>query len=159
MNILISIHKKYTNQILNGSKTFEFRKKILKNMKAGDTLYIYETVNGGGSGKVVGETRIKKILETNKDNVIDYIYDNWKLENNIFDNTDWFCNYKFMRYFEGIGGCYNFSYCIVLEHVKKYEQPIELNKFRKNRKVITNPPQSMFKIDNSRKKKTHEAIT
>ena len=63
MNILMSLHKKWADKIFDGSKILEFRKRIGKNFKAGDIVYIYETSKNGGCKKVVGYFNIKTIVK------------------------------------------------------------------------------------------------
>lgn len=48
MDIMISINPPYTKMILSGYKPVEYRKKILKNIKPLDKVYIYETKNHNG---------------------------------------------------------------------------------------------------------------
>lgn len=63
MDIMISINPPYTDMILNGYKPVEYRKKILKNIKQFDRLYIYETKSHKGQGKIVGEALIYDIYK------------------------------------------------------------------------------------------------
>ena len=57
MKILLSIKPEYANRILDGSKKFEFRKRLFRN---GDvhTVVIYATLP---VGKVVGEFTIRRV--------------------------------------------------------------------------------------------------
>ena len=55
MDILMSLHKKWADKIFDGSKTLEFRKKIGKDFKVGDIVYIYETGKNGGKKQIVGD--------------------------------------------------------------------------------------------------------
>ncbi len=66
MAILMSLHKKWAHMILDGKKPFEFRKKIGKDWKAGDTVYIYETSKNGGSQKIVGKFVVKDVKAIQK---------------------------------------------------------------------------------------------
>lgn len=59
MKILLSIKPKYVRRILNGTKRFEYRKKIFKNRNV-NTIVIYATKP---VGKVVGEFYINNIIE------------------------------------------------------------------------------------------------
>ena len=56
MNILLPIHKKYSDLIFSGKKPFEFRNTRMK-LSHGDRAYVYETKNGG-CGMVVGHFTI-----------------------------------------------------------------------------------------------------
>lgn len=66
MAILLSLHRKWAQMILNGEKPFEFRTRKGKDWKAEDTVYIYETGKNGGSQKVVGKFIIKDIKAIQK---------------------------------------------------------------------------------------------
>ena len=66
MNTIFSIRKPYTDYIFDGIKNLEFRKKVGKNMKAGDTVFLYETKKNHGLGKVVGSAEVKNIIEIPK---------------------------------------------------------------------------------------------
>lgn len=63
MNIIISIHKPFINQILSGEKPWEFRTNLPKNIAIGDKVFMYETYFDGGAKRVVGEFIIKSIRE------------------------------------------------------------------------------------------------
>ena len=66
MNILMSIRKPWTDMILNGSKTLEFRNNIGNNFETGSIVYVYESKSNKGLGKVVGEFKIKEIVNISK---------------------------------------------------------------------------------------------
>ena len=61
MDILISIHGCWIKDIISGKKPFEFRHNIPKNLKVGDTVYMYETYFNGGRKMVVGKFKVKSI--------------------------------------------------------------------------------------------------
>ena len=63
MDILMSLHKKWANKLLDGSKILEFRKRIGKDFKVGDIVYIYETGKNGGKKQIVGDFTIKSIVK------------------------------------------------------------------------------------------------
>jgi predicted transcriptional regulator len=65
MKVLLSIHPEFAEQILNGSKRFEYRKSIFKN---GDvkTIVIYATQP---VGKVIGEFNIGGIIKKSPDDL------------------------------------------------------------------------------------------
>ena len=66
MAIILSMYKEYADKILSGEKILEFRNNIGKDVKVGDTVYIYECKKYNGSGKVVGKFTINSFgdLET-----------------------------------------------------------------------------------------------
>jgi hypothetical protein len=64
--VIISINPPYTDKILNGEKKFEFRKKIINAMQDihDETyIYIYETKNKGGKGRIIATCRAGRIYE------------------------------------------------------------------------------------------------
>jgi predicted transcriptional regulator len=59
---MLPIHKNYSDLILSGEKTVEVRKRLLnekaKRRDSGNyVLFLYETKNSGGCGKIVGEVQ------------------------------------------------------------------------------------------------------
>lgn len=52
--ILYSIHREYTDEIFNGDKTLEMRKRAPKGLSYPYIALIYETKKNGGAGAVVG---------------------------------------------------------------------------------------------------------
>lgn len=64
MNILMSVWPPFSDMILDGSKPYVFRKKILEGMEERDpleediTVYLYDLKRKGGSGNVIGEAKI-----------------------------------------------------------------------------------------------------
>lgn len=67
MNVLTSIRKPYTDLIFNGTKPLEFRTRIPSDLEPDDTIFIYESKFKGGAGKVIGEAKLKQILEIPKE--------------------------------------------------------------------------------------------
>lgn len=55
--ILLSIHKKYADLILNGQKTLEIRKTFPKMWMPGPRVILYET-KSSGNGEIVGEATL-----------------------------------------------------------------------------------------------------
>lgn len=88
MNIIISLHREWTEKITENIKPFEFRTKLPKNLKIGDTLFLYETSKHGGQKKIIGECKVKSILPLTNEkgeypmygayNLIDYYYNKIK---------------------------------------------------------------------------------
>lgn len=62
MDILLPLHKEWSDKILSGEKPFEFRNINFKNLNCGDKIFIYET-GYNGIKKVVGEATVKQILD------------------------------------------------------------------------------------------------
>jgi len=65
--IIISILTYYANQILNGTKIFEFRKSPLKSNLLNKPIYIYSAKNDKA---IVGKFKVDKILHGNSDEII-----------------------------------------------------------------------------------------
>ncbi|MFB7637687.1 ASCH domain-containing protein [Peribacillus butanolivorans] len=57
MKVLLSIKPEYVQEIINGNKKFEYRKRIFK--ESVESVVIYSTMP---VGKIVGEFKIEKIL-------------------------------------------------------------------------------------------------
>ena len=62
MNAIFSIHKDYIGLIFDGTKNLEFRKSIGKDLKENDIIFLYETKRDLGTGLIVGEVKVKKIV-------------------------------------------------------------------------------------------------
>ena len=56
--VMWSIRKPHTDNIKNGNKWDEIRKRIPKDLTSEIINYIYETKGNGGCGKVIGEFRV-----------------------------------------------------------------------------------------------------
>lgn len=59
-NILISIRPEYANQIMDGCKTVELRRRFTKEINTKTRLFIYSS---GPVGAIVGSVRIDKVTE------------------------------------------------------------------------------------------------
>ena len=62
MDILYSLHKKWSNKIFDLTKPIEFRTKLPKDLKQNTKIYIYETSKNDGCQKVIGECRVDYII-------------------------------------------------------------------------------------------------
>lgn len=58
--VMWAIRKPHTDNIKNGNKWDEIRKRIPKDLTSETINYIYETKSNGGCGKVIGEFRVFK---------------------------------------------------------------------------------------------------
>lgn len=123
MKALLSIKPEFVNEIINGHKKFEYRKKIFK--KDVDTVVIYASMP---VGKIVGEFTIDKIIN--------------KSPNEVWAETKEYSGISFeffTDYFEGREE----AYAIQIKEFHKYDVPIdpyeELNNFV--------PPQSFRYLD------------
>lgn len=63
MPIILTMHKERVKELFSGEIKFEAR-KLKPDLILPITVYIYESKKSGGSGKIVGECTLVKILET-----------------------------------------------------------------------------------------------
>lgn len=61
MDVMMSIRPPYSDLIFQEKKLFEFRNTLPE--QEIDTVYVYETLNGGGTGKVIGKFKAGKPIE------------------------------------------------------------------------------------------------
>lgn len=165
--IIISINPPYTDMILSGYKPMEFRRQVLKDMLQTESqprkLYIYETKNKKGCGKVIGEATFPRIYPVNyrKDDdnhdypsiaqklCVENLYKHWSkypITPKMINDKPWLNNNEFLRYkaIIGFGDDSNFDYAIDLEHVIKYDQPKDITEFlNKDGQPMKRPPQNM----------------
>lgn len=106
-SVLLSIKPQFVESIFEGSKQFEFRRRIFKNREV-KRIVIYATAP---VSKVVGEFEIEEIIETE-------IPELWKktkkysgIQKKFFDS-----------YFVGL----ETGYAIKIGNVKVYDEPLEL---------------------------------
>ena len=147
-HFVLSVNPEYTKLIFDGTKCCEFRKRIPKLMSPGDTLWIYETKNKGGVGKVIGKATVKSIddIRSAKDGIVEHVFEDWKTENSIEYNMEWYTNDAFMNYFESIGGCSGFVFSINIDNIETIT-PLDISCFAKNSVSLKRPPQSIQQID------------
>ena len=124
MKILLSIKPEYVERILNGTKKFEYRKKIFKNKNV-NTVVIYATKP---IGKVVGEFYIRNIIEDNPQTI-------WNLTNKYSGIS----KKSFDEYFHNVQE----GFAIEIAHFVKYKKELELNEVSKK---LKSAPQSFAYI-------------
>lgn len=122
ISILLSIHPKYVNQIINGTKLYEYRKRIPT--KEPTKIYIYST---SPIKKIIGEINVEKILFDG----IDKLWNQTKEFSGISKN-------EFYNYFldEPAGYAYK------LKNLKIYKTPKQLKDFQ-----IAHPPQNFLYVN------------
>lgn len=115
--ILLSINPEHVEHIMEGTKTYEFRKNICK--KKVDKIVIYST---SPVMKVVGEASVEDILIDAPDKIWKQTHDGAGIEKSFFD-----------KYYS------NKSYAVAykLSNIIKYNSPRKLEYYG-----ITNAPQS-----------------
>lgn len=129
MIALYSIKPVYSEQIINGSKTFELRKRIPANTL--DYILIYSSTP---ISKVVGFAEIKGVYKNNLD-------ETWKQVSKYAGIT----KIEYLKYFKG----YNSAYSIELGVVKKFLRPFKVTELNPNYV----PPQSFRYISRKEFKK------
>lgn len=125
MRILLSIKPKYVNSIMNGTKKFEFRRKIFKR-KDVDTVVVYATKP---VGKVVGEFEIKQVISDTPKSL-------WTMTAQYagLDKMD------FYNYFEGLDE----AFAIQISKVTPYKKQLDLNELEDGN---IKAPQSFIYLD------------
>lgn len=103
MKVLLSIRPEYVTAILNGKKSYEFRRVIFT--KPVDTVLIYAT---RPIGKVVGEFRVENIITDDVCN----LWSNMKEQSGMDENT-------FFSYFQGRSK----GHAIKIGAIRKYRLP------------------------------------
>jgi predicted transcriptional regulator len=117
--ILLSIKPEYVNRILDGSKKYEFRKRLAN--KSINKILIYST---SPVMKIVGEVQVIDTVSAS----ISELWEETKEESGIALD-------KFRSYFQGCKTAYAYQ----LGKVKKYDRPKELVEFN-----IKRAPQSFM---------------
>ncbi len=110
--VLISVNKEHLDNILDGVKTIEWRKKPLPLGKH----YGYETKNKGGCGKVTGEFEVIDNIKFNLHG--DTYRPQWLAKGGV--------PFEFLvKYANGA----EYLYANIIENAKRYDKPKELYEF------------------------------
>lgn len=121
--VMLSIRPEWLEMIFNEEKGLEFRNKIISTIKPETIVYFYETKNGNGKGKVVGDA---VIIEVNK-----------------IDTARKSLYYQCFNY---IGYCGQ-DYFIRFTAVRKYNKAIDISEFEYlNGKQLKHPLQNMVNV-------------
>lgn len=104
MKVLLSIKPEFVEQIFNGKKKFEYRKRIFK--KEVESVVVYSTMP---VGKIIGEFTIEKIINDSPE----AIWDQTNLDSGI--SEDFFNDY-FSEKEEG--------FAIKIKEFREYDTPI-----------------------------------
>lgn len=119
--VLLSIQSKYANQIFNGTKVFEFRKKPLKADLLKQDIFIYSAKDDKA---IIGSFKVSNILEGKIDEIIkDTKYDQRKDKDEI------------IKYFANSKKCY----ALRLYDIKSFKNPITLEELKSIQNNITMP--------------------
>jgi len=122
-SILLSIKPEYVERILDGSKKYEFRKRLAN--KSIETILLYATAP---TKQIVGEVQIMEILVATPTAL-------WEQTKNHAGIT----RKKYREYFKDCKTAYAYK----LGVVTRYDPPKELSEFS-----IVQPPQSFLYISN-----------
>ena len=145
---LISVNPPYAKLITSELKKHEFRKKIIKDMMIGDTVYIYETKNKCGKGLVIGQAIIDKLYKTdyakgkNKNKLIELkedLYKTWEDTRKPYSTFEGYL--KVIDYTS-----FDYNYVIRLEYATEYVQGIPLSCFATDKGIIKHPPINMCRV-------------
>ena len=109
--MLISIKTKYANQIFEGTKKYEYRRKSIGEKNCNKRIYVYSSEKDKA---IIGYIIVDKIIEGDADYVL--------------KNTDNENNSDLLAYFEGCDKCY----ALKIESTYKFKQPIYLNEIKSN---------------------------
>lgn len=116
--MLISIKTKYANQIFNGTKLYEYRRKSIGEKNCNKKIFVYSSEEDKA---IVGYIIINKILEGN----INYILETTNNKN----NSD------IINYFNGCDKCY----ALKIAKAVKLKRPFYLNEIKKEEKNFVVP--------------------
>lgn len=105
MRVLLSIKPKYAEKIFSGVKRYEFRKQAFK--KTVDVVVLYATKP---VGKIVGEFRLKSILQGSPDEIWQKTAQFSGISRDFFD-----------RYYKN----HKRAYALEIEHPVQYKRPVK----------------------------------
>jgi predicted transcriptional regulator len=123
MKVILSIKPEFAEKIFNGTKKFEFRRRIYKNEKV-KSVIVYASAP---ISMVIGEFAIETVH-----------FDDL---NSLWDSTSEFAGISEAFYREYFSGK-NFGYAIEVKEVKKYREPVGI---RESYGIA--PPQSFAYVD------------
>ena len=142
MNIIISLYKHWSDMILSGEKTLEFRTRLPKDCHIGEKIYFYETSRQNGRKMVVGEATVKDIISVcNKDGkwpmvgcypFTEYYFSEIKKDEKMYNL------YKSLK--EELGNLKQYKYGYLMGY---FQSPKEIQSLRENGSLI-----DTFKLSN-----------
>ena len=116
--MLISIKTKYANQIFEGTKKYEYRRKSIGEKNCNKKIYVYSSEKNKA---IIGYIIVDKIIEGNAEYVL--------------KNTDNENNSDLLAYFEGNDKCY----ALQIKSACKFKTPIYLNEIKSEDKNFVVP--------------------
>jgi predicted transcriptional regulator len=105
-SVILSIKPRFARAIMDGSKRYEFRRRIFKNENV-DTAYIYATAP---VKKIIGRIEIARIIETDLARL-------WKLSSEYSGLQ----REEFLSYFDGLER----GFAIEIRDVLEFDEPID----------------------------------
>ncbi|MYG64584.1 MAG: hypothetical protein F4025_03355 [Synechococcus sp. SB0669_bin_7] len=133
-DVVLSIHPKYSEKILEEQKTVELRRRFPVPGPSAITLYIYST---SPVQAIVGVARIKEVQEL----PVQQIWTEFKKNASV--------KYKdFRKYFRGLES----GFVLILHDIRPFPDPIPLRRLREE--FGFEPPQSFLYVKNE----LHEAL-
>lgn len=112
-SVILSIKPRFARAIMDGSKRYEFRRRIFKNENV-DTAYIYAT---SPVKKIIGRIEIARIIEADLARL-------WKLSSEYSGLQE----EEFLSYFDGLER----GFAIEIEDVLEFDEPIDPRKMLPN---------------------------
>lgn len=121
-SVLWSIRRPHTDDIKNGNKWDEIRKRIPKDLTRETVNYIYETKANGGCGKVIGEFKVpsKTYIYADIINGVNHLYNTAFIMPALSDEE--LFNYLY-------DGEKNDGWALRIYDLKIYDKPKELSEF------------------------------
>ncbi len=107
--LLMSIKTKYANQIFNGTKKFEFRRKSIGDKNCNKKIYIYSSEE---DKSIIGYIIVDKILKGDLDFILKV--------------TDYNDNQDIIDYFDGCEECF----ALHISNYYKFLKPLKLEDIR-----------------------------
>lgn len=122
-SVLWSIRRPHTDNIKNGNKLDEIRKRIPKELTRETVNYIYETKANGGCGKVIGEFKVrnKTYIYAEIVNGVKHLYNTAFIMPALSDE-------ELFTYLHD--GKQNDGWALRISDLKIYDQPKEFSEFR-----------------------------
>ena len=122
-SVLWSISRPHTDNIKNGNKWDEIRKRIPKELTSETVNYIYETKANGGCGKVIGEFKVqnKTYIYAEIVNGVNHLFNTAFIMPALSDEE------LFTYLYDGKK---NDGWALRISNLKIYDKPKELSEFR-----------------------------
>lgn len=132
-SVLWSIRRPHTDNIKNGNKWDEIRKRIPKELTSETVNYIYETKANGGCGKVIGEFKVqnKVYLYAEIVNGVNHLYNTAFIMPALSDEE------LFTYLYDGKK---NDGWALRISDLKIYDKPKELGEFKRWNRTEGNSP-------------------